>query len=428
MPLDSFLTIYGLVVELLLCLGLFTFKLKRRKKFWLRLVAAVVFLALFSYIRKVVPLNYLTTKIVIYVVLYFSCFGFALFIFDESMLTTVYCMIGGTIAQHVCYTLSDCIRELASAYVGDIWGNVLYGAVFGIVALALFYLFSYKQDPKDYQKLQPGPVVVCSIILFSLCILILQVFEYYRADVTRPFYLLFVLMDTICCLSVYLIQSISYYSARSTIAAELSKNRLRQYESLQNVIELMNIRLHDLKHQIHRVEKDNNMDPEVMKDINEMISKYRKFARCGNDTLDTILTEKSITCEKEGIKLTYNINGRLINHFSVMDINSIFGNALDNAIDYLKTLPVDERFLTIRSFEIGNLAKISIENTFRGKATFNKQGLLDTTKSDHVYHGFGLKSIQSAVHKYQGNMTITVEDDMFKVQLLIPANNQEEHK
>lgn len=81
--------------------------------------------------------------------------------------------------------------------------------------------------------------------------------------------------------------------------------------------------------------------------------------------------------------------------------------------------------MTIRSFEKGDIAKISFENTYIGNPKFNKQGLLDTTKDNAMYHGFGLKSIKSIMKKYNGSMSITIEDNTFKLQLLFPKIKKE---
>ena len=74
-------------------------------------------------------------------------------------------------------------------------------------------------------------------------------------------------------------QKVSYLSARNTIETELVKSRLSQYESLQNVIEVMNIRIHDLKHQIKEIERNPDISPEITKQLKESIAKYKSFAR-----------------------------------------------------------------------------------------------------------------------------------------------------
>ena len=43
-----------------------------------------------------------------------------------------------------------------------------------------------------------------------------------------------------------------------------------------------------------------------------------------------------------------------------------------------------------------------------------------TTKHDKKNHGFGIKSIDYAVKKYNGMITFGVENDMFEIKILIP--------
>lgn len=47
-------------------------------------------------------------------------------------------------------------------------------------------------------------------------------------------------------------------------------------------------------------------------------------------------------------------------------------------------------------------------------------GLPKTTKKDYFHHGFGLKSIQYMVKKYDGNLNVSIEDGCFSLKILIP--------
>lgn len=422
----EFFYTYGLTIELFSALFLFTINLEKRKYFILRNILFIFAIAFFCFIRAYFPSTTIYTKIISYFVLYLVCFAFNYFIYNATLRTILYCTIGGIIAQHTSYVLSDFFRYLIETNYHDlILANCIYIISTVAIYTLLFFIFSFHQDPRDYAKLQRGIIIISSLILFVICIFVIQFFEFYRSEVSFHYYVLFVILDTTCCISIYLIQKISYTSAKNAIETEIFKNRINQYESMQNVIEVMNIRIHDLKHQLHKIEKENSASPEAIMQLNETISKYKSFSRCGNDVIDAILTEKNIKFEKESIIFTYFLNGKLFDNFSTLDIHSIFGNALDNAIEFLITLPKENRFLTIRSFEKGNIAKVSFENTYIGKPKFNKQGLLDTTKDNSMYHGFGLKSIKSIMKKYNGSMSITIEDNTFKLQLLFPKIKKE---
>lgn len=44
-----------------------------------------------------------------------------------------------------------------------------------------------------------------------------------------------------------------------------------------------------------------------------------------------------------------------------------------------------------------------------------------TTKEDQKHHGYGIKNIETAVHKYDGEISIAVHDRMFCLSIIIPV-------
>ena len=69
-------------------------------------------------------------------------------------------------------------------------------------------------------------IIVSSLILFIICIFIIQLFEFYQSEITFHYYDLFVILDTSCCISIYLIQKTTYISAKNAIETEIFKNRI----------------------------------------------------------------------------------------------------------------------------------------------------------------------------------------------------------
>lgn len=53
----------------------------------------------------------------------------------------------------------------------------------------------------------------------------------------------------------------------------------------------------------------------------------------GNDALDAILSEKGLACEQGGIAFRCMADGAAVGFMAPTDIYSLFGNALDNAIE-----------------------------------------------------------------------------------------------
>ena len=67
--------------------------------------------------------------------------------------------------------------------------------------------------------------------------------------------------------------------------------------------------------------------------------------------LDVILTAKERACADRGITFTAVADGSLLSGMSSMDIASLFGNALDNAIEATSKLPKYEQRLIKLAFQ-----------------------------------------------------------------------------
>ena len=62
---------------------------------------------------------------------------------------------------------------------------------------------------------------------------------------------------------------------------------------------------------------------------------------------------------------------------------------------------------------------LQVENYYQGPLTF-QDGLPATQKAGE-YHGYGLKSIRSTAEKYGGSITISTENDIFLLCILLPC-------
>lgn len=101
-----------------------------------------------------------------------------------------------------------------------------------------------------------------------------------------------------------------------------------------------------------------------------------------------------------------------------LDVSTIFGNALDNAIEACGKLPDEERFITVRAgVECRNYLSIQIENSADREACGENRV---TTKEDTFWHGFGRRNIESSVEKYEGSCTYKHRDGIYTLSILIP--------
>jgi hypothetical protein len=201
------------------------------------------------------------------------------------------------------------------------------------------------------------------------------------------------------------------------------QNHYTQYQLSRENIESLNRKYHDLKNQITVIREEKNPDKQAdyLDGLEESIRIYELQYRTGNSVLDTVLTGKSLYCGKHGIEITCVANGKLLNFIHAMDICTIFGNALDNAIEY--ELNIDDpqkRLIHVSLFSRNHFLILRFENYFEGFLEGMADGIPATTKKNREYHGFGLKSIRYSVRKYGGSLIIKQEKNWFELTILIP--------
>lgn len=205
------------------------------------------------------------------------------------------------------------------------------------------------------------------------------------------------------------------------------QNQYLQYQQSRESIELINYKYHDLKHQIEILRKE--QDPEkrnaFLNQMENEIKQYELQNKTGNNVLDTVLTSKSLYCDNHGITLTSVVDGKLLDFMDTMDICSIFGNALDNAIEsVIKLEDKEKRLIHVTVSQQKSFLMIRVENYFEGGLEYAK-GQLESTKKEKAFHGYGIKSIRYTVNKYDGAVDIDTKDNWFNLKILIPLENKE---
>ncbi|MBS6723426.1 MAG: sensor histidine kinase [Clostridiales bacterium] len=154
---------------------------------------------------------------------------------------------------------------------------------------------------------------------------------------------------------------------------------------------------------------------EMIEKIQNQISDYEDYVQTGNAFLDVILRDKSRKAKEERIDLHTEIDFSKGNFIDALDISTIFGNALDNAIEACEKVPEEERFITMKAREKNHFLVIHIENSAVQEEEEKK-----TTKEDTFLHGFGLKNIQRAAEKYGGQCKRNYQSGVYMLSILIP--------
>ena len=207
------------------------------------------------------------------------------------------------------------------------------------------------------------------------------------------------------------------------------KSQYNQYRNYQESIDLINMKYHDLKHQIAglRAETDIDKRTEWLDAMEDDIRGFESVTNTGNKVLDTIIAGKIMHGQKYDIKFTCVIDGKLLEFMHVTDICTIFGNAIDNAIENVVMIKdIEKRIIHVTVSAKNKFVLIQFQNYCEVKPNEDKRGirLFESSKADKRNHGFGLKSIQYTVDKYDGTMKAGMNKDWVELTILIPCSNK----
>ena len=335
-----------------------------------------------------------------------------------------YCGVWGTMTFLLVLETS---YVLCSPLLGDL-GNWLLKILFSVAVNVAIGLTLARWMPEKGQY-QIGPRQMVSAWVF--CIMSENLFIYAKVD---PGAALFNIVLQFYCITLLYLQSALF--KKSSMRKELETIQLLwhqqkgQYQLSKETVELINHKCHDLKHQVQaiRAVKDEKERETYLEKIEKSVQIYSTIVRTGNGILDTILTEKSLICENSGIHINCVADGSLLAFMNPVDLYTLFGNALDNAIEAVRKLESKEkRVIDIMLYERQSFLMLQIVNPMCGEVKF-EDGLPLTTKAKNGYHGYGMKSMLHTIQKYEGHLTTEVKNGCFYFNVMLPLERDSNKK
>ena len=409
---------HGYIPQILLAEAMFTVKLRRRSRFWLRLgigLPVTVFLMI------VIP-NMFATVVSGFFSLNIFLLSLALcaVLFENKFTDILFCCVGAQFTQNLSYNVENLIYRPWQDDISQIgWLFISIGSTAAVYTAAYFLCV---RRMRDGETVRVGRAFVFAIAIVNvLFVYVMQyLFQYYGIDkmwITR-------LPLIVCCVFGLIMQFglLAYKDERAEndrLEYFLKRER-EQYETTENTIDIINMKAHDLKHHIRRAQSVASYDSDELAEIAEVVGEYENTVKTGNGTLDVILTEKQYRCKQNDIVLSIIADSEQLAFMHTSDLVAVFGNALDNAIECeLRVGDVNKRCIAVRIVRKGGMVSVHIENYCEDRLEF-ADGLPRTTKSDTQFHGFGMKSIRYSVEKYGGTVQAGIEGDLFCLNILIP--------
>ncbi len=295
-------------------------------------------------------------------------------------------------------------------------------SVMAAVYLICYFCFGCRAQTVMNAKAKWKNVVLGSSILLLVGISRAIEFAYFngKRELDWPIYCYEIACLTICLTMQYILFENDILHEEKQKTRQALQMKADYYAVSKENIDLINTKCHDMRHQLRYLNPAGESAEQYRRQIEEIINVYDGIVKTENEALNVVLTEKSLLCGKRNIRISCMADGAALSFLDDMDIYSLFGNLLDNAMESVEKLSDPEkRVIDLSVTRKNGFVFIQVMNYFEGELQFDG-GFPVTQKENKDYHGYGLRSIQLIAEKYHGKMTIEPQEHFFVVNLLLP--------
>lgn len=278
-----------------------------------------------------------------------------------------------------------------------------------LISVLIKASYSLKQKGAGADWIAAGTVFVPVGMLFIMLVILLS-------DISKR-------LSVICICVLVIINAIFYMLLKMFINIfEKSLNNIVLNEQIKAYKHQLNYSInssnefkavrHDIKNNLNTIKTliaHGNTDDVVsfIDEINGSDAFNKVFIDSGNETIDSIINYKISEAKALGIAVTHNIKIPATLGVNSFDITVIIGNLLDNAITAVSDISDTHN----RRFSI---------NIIYSKGSLIIDVTNPTEPQQHEFKkGIGLTNVENMVKKYHGEIVITSDNNMFKVQLVI---------
>lgn len=210
---------------------------------------------------------------------------------------------------------------------------------------------------------------------------------------------------------------------RLSFANEQIKNQLAHYEELYRYQNEIRTFRHDIKNKLLSVSgllADGQIEKavEAVKGEADFLDEANNgIINSGNPAVDAVLQSKLTIADRKGIKLDFSVKLSGEIKVDLLEFGVLIGNALDNAIEATENIEDSmDKTIFASIITMGGRIVVSVENPVKAEVDTKRIG---TAKPDKINHGYGLKSIKTIAQKYDGDVFVSCEGNIFTTSINI---------
>ncbi len=225
-------------------------------------------------------------------------------------------------------------------------------------------------------------------------------------------------------LAVFLFRRTLYNMIDRRIERFQSELIEKQVREIQNMYRQVRGWRHDYRNHINNMKiqlSEGNYDKlsDYLNELADDLDTVDTVIKTGNVMADAILNSKLNVAEKMNIKLNVKANVPDKLPMSDVELCSMLGNILDNAVEACGTLPEEERFMRVYIGKLKGQLYLSVQNS-AGKVRKSKNTYLSTKEGEH---GYGLFRIDRVAKRYGGYVNRQNEEGVFATEIMVPLNS-----
>lgn len=418
----------SILIEFAVCILVFLQPLQKKEHYAARIITAVFILIIGGNRLYYLMVDCLHISRIL---VFFLTFAFIVYAFYFCAPLSISDAVFGASCAYAVQHMSNCIYNIIvtlfpmNYMISDILGKV----VLLVVSVPCYFLFAKKLPINGVYGVKPSEAVRSLIIVIPFAFFMsmeAQNFFDLGGGAGKELYILCRIYACICCTFVLWVQTSINEKVSTEVELKtqqmLFRKQREQYELSKDNIDLINRKCHDLKHQISAIRHmtSNSQKNRYLEEIEDSVMIYDSVVKTGNNVLDTILTERSLTCEKKNITWTCMADGKSLGFVDPVDLYTMLGNAIDNAMEAVdQVTDPEKKVISLNIFNRGKMVVIKLDNYYQHELDM-ENGLPSTSKSDKDYHGIGLHSIRFTANKYKGTISASTEDQIFKLCIILP--------
>lgn len=409
------------VITILLCEILYIFPSRprtvRRLPAWVLPVAGILLFLVIGFHMPMIPAGPITATIN-------TLFIFALSlliqkcVLEEDPWRILFYGTSAYATQNLALNLSELLVLVLQA--DGWWKLLLHIGVQGLTYLVCYFLFARKARSSDLH-LNKGVLIQLLLITIFVSNFL---FSFFAANQMTRTYIHIPL--AICCMLTLQLQFTEYRDGNVLREKEILEQLLfreqKRHELMQETIDIINIKSHDLRKQVQLIRRMGALPDDVLLEVESAVNAYDAMVDTGSHSLDLIILEEKLLCEKHHILMDVMADGKVLDFIPPADLYSLIGNGLRNAVEHSLKESEQQRSITLNIHQAGGYAIIQITNYCTTPITF-VGGMPKTGKDDKRFHGYGLKSMEYVVKKYGGNMVLDYHNNVFMVKIIIPLHH-----